>query len=1237
MINYRYTIVEKLGEGGSGEVFLVEDVLKKNRKVAIKVLHSPEKVGVEAGEAFQNEVSVLMNLAHPNLVRIFDVGVVRHARFESLLHRRFFTMEYVDGRDALGWISSDTTRPSADKTAVLEQLLLQALSVLAYIHHEGIIHFDIKPQNLVLLEDQDVSEAPVLKLMDFGFSRRREAATNVSARGTIEYTAPEILKAEAFDHRIDLYSLGATFYHLLEGHCPFEAPEPVEVIKRVLNDTVVFSPQVEQQSARLSAIIRRLMRRNPEERFRTAEEAARALADSMANGAEILDTYFGIARKPAFVGREQECRTIEDAIGSLTHPKPSASYSAIVVSGIEGIGKTTQLSHATKYARAHQVPVYELEQVHGDVPFSAIATMLPLLVADVRSSSEAGEKVASKFSALLGFDRSGELRYETWGQKRESITELLSRFLVECAHVFPYVIVVDNLHLIEAASVDVLRTAVRDVPAGRMLVLAASHPDQPIGFADARSLTMELRELATEHVVKMSASVFGEGDVARGIGAMLYQQFGGTPAIIVEALNVATGVAPAVAAPEEAEPASYLRRIESQLPKNLDEFLLSRFRKLNRERQLLLNVLACFQYPVASEILFHLLPFHRQRSMDHIRFLQLAGFIGMGDQDRLLFIRMKRLKETIYASVGAERKDLHAEIASVIERHRPDHGFIELQELAFQYSSAEMPEKALDSLEQAAEAGVGLFAFHRALQLFREALEVARQLGDDKRFVRLRARYTNALFKAGSYKETIETGNELLTLERLDQTQTMALFKLMGLSYSRLGEKESAERFLTPLLEFSSDEVERIEVRQELVGLQVSAGNFKRAEQECREQLERATRLRNDRLIAAISTNLGIATFYQDEFDTAVEYFKEALNKYEILNEKTAVINSINNIGNALSAKGDLAKAVECWQKALAASQDFGTLNQQAQILNNLGIAHYLLKQYEKAKASYGEARAIYERVNSTVGLALSFTNLGEVMFAEGEYESALRSWERAKALYASMDNAQALTEICLHIANVASRLGDVALMTQHVDEAEALIRQNNLDTFRPRCLHLKGVCHQLTGDCAEAEKSFAAVIELQRADQGNELVFATKVRLAECFLRRERIPEAVDMLEQVRTAPEAKRFPHILAETDYLLGIIASHKAEAVHERAIIYLKRGIETIAKEPVTETTWKLAYALAREYYTRGQQERAREYLLKARVVLQFFLSHFRSDELKRQYIEVDQKEKVLATIDSITKS
>lgn len=1237
MINYRYTIIEKLGEGGSGEVFLVEDVLKKNRKVAIKVLHSPEKVGIEAGEAFQNEVSVLMNLTHPNLVRIFDVGVVRHARFESLLRRRFFTMEYVDGRDALGWISSDEARRSADRTAILEQLLLQALSVLAYIHHEGIIHFDIKPQNLVLVEDQDMSEAPLLKLMDFGFSRRREAAANVSARGTIEYTAPEILKAEPFDHRIDLYSLGATFYHLLEGHCPFEAPEPVEVIKRVLNDTIVFSPHVEQQSAHLSAIIRKLMRRNPGERFRTAEEAARALADSMANGAEILDTYFGIAKKPAFVGREQECRTIEEAISSLTEPKPSASPAAIIVSGIEGIGKTTQLSQAIKYARAQQIPVYELEQMHGEVPFSAIAAMLPLLVADVRSSSEAGERVASRFTALLGLDRAGELRYETWGQQRESITELLSRFLIECAEVFPYVIVVDNLHLIEAASVDVLRTTVRDVPAGRMLVLAASHPDQPVGFSGARSLTMELRELATEHVVTMSASVFGEGDVARGIGAMLYQQFGGTPAIIVEALHVATGVAPAVATLEDAGPASYLRWIESRLPKNLDEFLLSRFRKLNRERQLLLNVLACFQYPVAPEILLRLLPFHRQRSMDHIRFLQLAGFIGTGNHERVLFIRMKRLKDAIYASLGAERVDLHAEIASVIEQSSASHDFTELQELAFQYSSAGMPEKALGSLQQAAAAGVTLFAFQRALQLFREAVEVAEHLPDQERLIRLRVQYADALFKAGAYKETIEAGNELLTLRGVDRPTTMALFKLMGLSFARLGERETAERFLTPLLEFSSDEVERIELRQELVGLQVSAGNFKQAERECLEQLDEAKRLENDRLIAAICTNLGIATFFQDQFDTAVRYFTEALNKYEILDEKTHVINSINNIGNALSAKGDLAKAIECWQKALSASQDFGTLNQQAQILNNLGIAHYLLKQYEKAKAFYGEARAIYERINSKVGLALSFTNLGEVMFAEGEYESALHSWEEAKVLYASMDNAQAMTETCLHIANVAARLGDVALMTRHVDEAETLIRRDNLDTFRPRWLHLTGVCHQLKGELDEAEKSFAAVIEAGRADPMNELQLATRVRLAECFLRRERIPEAVEVLEQVRTAPEAKRFPHLLAETEYLLGIIASHKSDAVHERAIIYLKRGIETIAKEPVTETTWKLAYALAREYYTRGQQERAREYLLKARVVLQFFLSHFRSDDLKRQYIEVDQKEKVLATIDSITKS
>lgn len=110
--------------------------------------------------------------------------------------------------------------------------------------------------------------------------------------------------------------------------------------------------------------------------------------------------------------------------------------------------------------------------------------------------------------------------------------------------------------------------------------------------------------------------------------------------------------------------------------------------------------------------------------------------------------------------------------------------------------------------------------------------------------------------------------------------------------------------------------------------------------------------------------------------------------------------------------------------------------------------------------------------------------------------------------------------------------------------------------------------------------------------------------------------------------------FAAIRAEAFYRLGAIASVEPGLLPERPLQYFKQGIELIAKEPVSELTWQLMYALASEYHQRGQQQRAREFLMKTNAVLEYFLSHFSTPELRMQYLNIDNKSRVLAAIRSV---
>ncbi len=1230
MINYRYRIVEKLGEGGSGEVFQVEDTLKRNRRLAMKVLHSSEKAGAATDEPFRNEVSQLIKLSHPNLVRIFDFGTVRHAHEEFLLHRRFFTMEFVQGTAPLEWVAS-SVHPDR-KELFLEVLLLQTLSVLDYIHREGIIHFDVKPQNLMLVGEKNSSDAPLVKLMDFGFSRKRDEVLEVSIRGTLEYTAPELLRREAFDYRVDLYSLGATFFHLLEGRCPFEAKNPVELVKLVLNEEVRFSVN---DDSRLRAVIRGLMEKEPERRFRSAEEAARALVRDMPTGRELFESYFGLARQPKFVGRKNELNLLHTAIAALGGTAGAVQQSAAVVTGGEGIGKTSLLREAVKFARNREVHVYELEALPNDVPFQAIASVIPILGSDVRSFSMEGSVVVNRYAATLGFEDIDSFRFDLWGDNKDAFIEIVSRFLVECSGVFPFVMIADDIQLIDEPSVQVLRTALRDVPVGRIFVLAAQVGDWSGSCFSDVAKQIHLGELGPAEITEMCASALELGATAGDVGSMLFSLYGGTPGILVEALHALADVMK----PEDVHSAETARQfisgLDARLPRNLDEFLVARFQKLSRERQLVLNIAACFRYPIRPDILIRLLPFHRLRSADHLRFLLLEAFLTTGDNDQNLLFRMKRLKDAIYASIGREKAELHLLIATTLEQHITENDFTQLQEIAYQFSASGNHEKASLYDEQAADAGLERFALQRAVQLIEDAINESEQARDDARTVLLQVRRVIFLYRAGMFKEAVEAGGALLA--RVHPDQKAVLFKYMGLSLSRLGENDRAQEYINAVLQISSSEVERLELRQELVGLQIAAGHFKEAEGNCRQQLEIAAGLKNSRLLGAIYTDLGIVSFFQDRFDEAVHCFAEALKAYELINEKSQVTNAIINIGNALSAKGDHEQAIQYWERALRASLEYGTLNQQAQIYSNLGIAYYNLKQYAKAKEFNSMALNICRRTDSRIGMANTMMNLGEVLFAEGEYEPAIDSWLQAKKLYMSMDSAHLLTETCLHIAEVLARLGDVRAMELQLNHAAKLIAENNLETFAATYDHLLGVCRQKQGRLLEAEEAFERVCACLQTEEAKEMHYFAAIHRAECrFHRGESVRAAEELLALLRD-PHATSFPLVVAEVDYLLGMIATVQPASVPEKAIVYFKRGMEAIAKEPVSEMTWKLAYALAHEYYERGQHERAKEFLVKTRLVLKYFLSHFRSKELKEQYLAADHKDRVLATIDSLTKS
>ena len=258
----RFWVERELGRGGMGIVLLARDIAL-DRFVAIKLLPARLAGDPRARARFVQEARTAAGLSHPNIVSIHLV----EERDELV----FFVMAYVDGETLRQRV--ERTGPVSPRLAA--KLLQEAAWALAYAHLRGVIHLDVKPDNIMIERDTDRA-----MLTDFGIALdvRVPARLEGEVMGTVQYMSPEQACGEGSDARSDLYSLGATAFYALTGRAPFEGENAQKIMVQHLTDVApplrAIRPAI---SENLAAIVARCLEKSPFERYASGDELARAL------------------------------------------------------------------------------------------------------------------------------------------------------------------------------------------------------------------------------------------------------------------------------------------------------------------------------------------------------------------------------------------------------------------------------------------------------------------------------------------------------------------------------------------------------------------------------------------------------------------------------------------------------------------------------------------------------------------------------------------------------------------------------------------------------------------------------------------------------------------------------------------------------------------------------------------------------------------------------------------------
>jgi serine/threonine protein kinase len=262
MLGDRYRIVGLLGRGGMGEVFRADD-LRLGQPVALKFLPKHLSSDPARLERFHAEVRNAREVAHPHVCRVYDIG--------DADGRYFLSMEYVDGED-LGTLLRRIGRLPPAKAV---EIARQVCAGLAAAHERGVIHRDLKPQNIML------DGHGRARITDFGLAVRGDEAVAGGA-GTPAYMSPEQADGKALDARSDVFSFGAVLYEMLSGTRAFAGDTTAQILSAVLRDD---PPRLNSSSA-LEGIVRRCLAKQPLDRFQTMQELKAALEGATAKASD---------------------------------------------------------------------------------------------------------------------------------------------------------------------------------------------------------------------------------------------------------------------------------------------------------------------------------------------------------------------------------------------------------------------------------------------------------------------------------------------------------------------------------------------------------------------------------------------------------------------------------------------------------------------------------------------------------------------------------------------------------------------------------------------------------------------------------------------------------------------------------------------------------------------------------------------------------------------------------------
>lgn len=772
LLGQRYRIDGKLGEGGMGVVFKAHDTLLQ-RAVAIKTL-TPLLLGDEGTRRFLREAQSVARLNHPHIVSIFDA--IEETGTLAIV------MELVEGETLRERIPLQPSR--------LTEIAMQVLQALVYAHEQGIIHRDIKPENIVITADGTA------KLMDFGLARS-EGRTRLTQTGlivgTVAYLAPEQALGGQVDGRSDLYSLGALLYEAVTGKPPFESDDPISVITQHINVPPVaphwLNPAIPQA---LENIILRLLAKDPARRYQTAHEVLTALSsiqltgDTQSPSAEKLagpELVERITHSP-LVGRDAELGRLKKLVDQAIAGRGSVA----LITGPLGVGKTRLVEEAATFARLRGAVVITGKAYESAPPYEPFAKALHELARGIDSETLAA-RLGEFASEVVGIvpelarrlPRTESRAIGSPEDRKNRLFAGVAHFLGAMAGVNPILIFLDDMHLADAATTELLQHVARRAETNRLLLIVACRleeiPSTPAGrllsqvthalSREAFCTQIALRPLSEDQVVDLIKLMANHPTPPVRFGTRIHEVTEGNPYFIEEVIKGLFERGTLYI--KDGEWSTDFDDIKDysllELPTTAQSAVETRLRALGDQTRHVLTHAAVIGRQFAFDVLLALTELDESSLLDRVEEAIRAQLIRevRGTAEDVYEFAQPMLRQVLYESIPRRRRRLlHRQAGEAIEKLRGRKQESHPEALAYHFSEAEDLEKTLKYSRIAAKKAAAVFAYDDAVSYLHQAITAAAELDRPAEKLALMEELGDLIGRAGRREETIRAYEDAL-------------------------------------------------------------------------------------------------------------------------------------------------------------------------------------------------------------------------------------------------------------------------------------------------------------------------------------------------------------------------------------------------------------------------------------------------------------------------------------------